>query len=162
MYTIEEVTTKEQLSILAETAEEIWNEYFTLIIGKAQVDYMVDKFQSYDAIGAAIDGGYKYYMLSSDGAPCGYCGVHKEDTGRLFLSKLYVKKEFHKRGLSRKMLNHAIEDNSPISAVYLTVNKHNDPTIAVYNHIGFKTIDAVVTDIGGGFVMDDYIMELTV
>ena len=46
-----------------------------------------------------------------------------------------------------------------LKRIYLSVNKHNTPSYEVYLHLGFKVIDAVVTDIGGGFVMDDYIME---
>jgi hypothetical protein len=43
------------------------------------------------------------------------------------------------------------------------VNKRNTRAIAAYQRNGFVTADSVVTDIGGGFVMDDYIMakELT-
>ena len=44
------------------------------------------------------------------------------------------------------------------SEVYLTVNKHNDHAIDVYKKKGFTVTDEVVTDIGGGYVMDDYIM----
>ena len=43
--------------------------------------------------------------------------------------------------------------------IRLTVNKYNQYTIDAYNKWGFKTVDSVVTDIGNGFVMDDYIME---
>ena len=43
--------------------------------------------------------------------------------------------------------------------MYLTVNKHNDLGIRAYKAKGFETIDAVETDIGNGFIMDDYIME---
>ena len=43
--------------------------------------------------------------------------------------------------------------------IRLTVNKYNQNTIYAYLKWGFKTIDAVVTDIGSGFVMDDYIMS---
>ena len=46
--------------------------------------------------------------------------------------------------------------------MYLTVNKGNELAIRAYEGTGFETIDAVVTDIGEGFVMDDYIMELRV
>ena len=46
-----------------------------------------------------------------------------------------------------------------LKSIYLTVNKYNDRTIAIYHHMGFVQIDDVVTDIGGGFVMDDYILE---
>ena len=43
--------------------------------------------------------------------------------------------------------------------IKLTVNKNNTNTIKTYEKWGFKQIDSVVTDIGCGFVMDDYIME---
>ena len=44
-------------------------------------------------------------------------------------------------------------------SIQLTVNKNNTNTIKAYEKWGFKTIDSAVTDIGSGFVMDDYIME---
>ena len=45
---------------------------------------------------------------------------------------------------------------------YLTVNKNNTKAISVYKSFGFDITDTVVTDIGGGYVMDDYIMEYTI
>ena len=45
--------------------------------------------------------------------------------------------------------------------VYLTVNKYNKHTIDVYNHCGYKTIRSEQTNIGKGYIMDDYVMELT-
>jgi ribosomal protein S18 acetylase RimI-like enzyme len=40
--------------------------------------------------------------------------------------------------------------------ITLTVNKHNAQTLAIYQRLGFTVEDAIVTDIGGGFVMDDF------
>lgn len=42
--------TEEQVRSLAELASEIWHEYFVSIISKEQIDYMVEKFQSYEAL----------------------------------------------------------------------------------------------------------------
>lgn len=39
------------------------------------------------------------------------------------------------------------------------MNKGNALGIRAYEGTGFKAIEAVVNDIGQGFVMDDYIME---
>ena len=47
--------TEEQVQTLAELASEIWHEYFVSIISKEQIDYMVEKFQSYQALKKAID-----------------------------------------------------------------------------------------------------------
>ena len=41
--------TEEQVQTLAKLASEIWHEYFVSIISKEQIDYMVEKFQSYQA-----------------------------------------------------------------------------------------------------------------
>lgn len=160
MYKIKEVKTEADILLVVSTAEEIWNQHFVPIIGKAQVDYMLEKFQSFNAISEVIADGYKYYMIFEDDMPVGYTGIHVEENGRMFLSKLYIKEEFRGRGLSRMLLENAVNKNSPVKSVYLTVNKHNDNTIAVYKHMGFEIIDSVVSDIGNGFVMDDYIMEI--
>ena len=41
----------------------------------------------------------------------------------------------------------------------LNVNKHNERAISVYRRNGFETVESVKNDIGGGFFMDDYVME---
>ncbi len=59
------------------------------------------------------------------------------------------------------MLERVIEEakSAGKSSVYLTVNKHNRHAIDVYIKKGFRMVGEAVTDIGSGFVMDDYIME---
>jgi ribosomal protein S18 acetylase RimI-like enzyme len=44
------------------------------------------------------------------------------------------------------------------SAMMLAVNKNNRNAIAAYRKHGFHIDSSVVKDIGGGFVMDDYLM----
>ena len=53
----------EDIRRVAVLAEEIWHEHFTDIIGEAQVNYMVEKFQSYPALKAQIADGYEYYQI---------------------------------------------------------------------------------------------------
>ena len=48
------------------------------------------------------------------------------------------------------------------SSIKLTVNKNNKKTIDAYLKYRLAIIDKAVTDIGNGFVMDDYIMEYTI
>ncbi|MDE6598748.1 MAG: GNAT family N-acetyltransferase, partial [Oscillospiraceae bacterium] len=49
-----------------------------------------------------------------------------------------------------------------LHAVWRTVNKHNKTAISVYEKRGFRKIGEGVTDIGNGFVMDDYYFQLDV
>lgn len=120
---------------------------------------MLDKFQSAKAMKRQIEQeGYTYLMAVEDGIPVGYTGFKREQE-RMFLSKLYVKKEYRNKGISRLMFEEIRKRSEGLKSIYLTVNKYNDRTIAIYHHMGFVQIDDVVTDIGGGFVMDDYILE---
>lgn len=45
--------------------------------------------------------------------------------------------------------------------IWLTCNKHNDNTLAIYDHLGFVITNEQEADIGNGFVMDDYILTYT-
>jgi RimJ/RimL family protein N-acetyltransferase len=49
--------------------------------------------------------------------------------------------------------------NAGAARIWLTCNKHNTASLAAYTRMGFTRIADVVTDIGSGYVMDDYVME---
>ena len=91
-------------------------------------------------------------------------GLKPESGTRLFLSKLYLRSDKRGRGIASLMLSRVFEDARRLgkNSVYLTVNKHNDHAVEVYKKVGFTVTDTAVTDIGGGYVMDDFIMEYTI
>ncbi len=143
---------------LASLASAIWHEYWTCLLSLEQIDYMVENFQSEKAIKNQLENeNYTYYFIIQNGEKAGYFGI-SEKNNYLFLSKLYIKKEFRHKGLGTKAFD-KIKELANGKPIRLTVNKYNTNSINAYKKWGFKTIDAVVTDIGSGFVMDDYIME---
>lgn len=163
--TIDPVTTAEDIAVVAQLADDIWHQHFTPIIGEAQVDYMLEKFQSVEAMTGQIAEGAEYYLIMSGGHPSGYfCLVPEPDAGTLLISKLYVKKTARGCGLGRQALafiQHRAEALG-LSKLRLTVNRHNSQTIDWYHHVGFQTTGTQVKDIGGGYVMDDFLMEKAV
>jgi len=52
------IQTPEQIQILANLASEIWHEYFPCILPSEQIDYMINKFQSFSALTEQIVSGY--------------------------------------------------------------------------------------------------------
>ncbi len=151
-----------ELREVAELAEKIWHECFVDIITVGQIDYMVEKYQSLNAMTEQVENQkYTYFAVREDGELCGYIGVKPESDDRFFLSKLYLRKDKRGRGIARLMLDRVFEEAGSLGkkSVYLTVNKHNDHAIDVYKAVGFKIIDEAVTDIGNGYVMDDYIFS---
>ncbi len=155
------VTTEELRRETAALAEEIWHEHYEAILGKAQVDYMVTKYQTEEAIREQIEqDGYEYYLLKCFGGTCGYLSIRKEKDA-LFLSKFYIAKKFRGRGFARQAMDYleSIGRDSRLSRIWLTVNRNNGNSISVYESLGFIKKETKVTEIGAGFVMDDYVME---
>ena len=146
-------------------ADPIWHDAFAGIITDEQIGYMVERFQSYQAVKDQVDNHkYTYFILSDGGEDSGYCGVQPQEDGTLYLSKMYLKKEFRGRGLFTEMTNFLVEmcRSRGLSAIWLTVNKHNTRAIAAYEKNGYRNIRSQTTDIGGGFVMDDYVYQLII
>ena len=164
-------TVKDQ-EVLARLAGEIWREYWPAHIGAAQTEYMIEKFQSFEAIKRDMaEHDYEYWFLvaternedSVERSVVGFTGGHNEpETNRFFISKIYLFPEARGRGYARRAIEF-YEDlcfARGFEAMYLTVNKYNELGIRAYEGTGFETIDSVETDIGEGYIMDDYIMEL--
>ena len=145
---------------LSPLAEEIWHEHFDKIIGEAQVDYMLEKFLSPEALVEQINSGYEYFLFSFEYTFAGFAGIHEKD-GSLFLSKLYVDEEFRGKGIGKHMFQKFIEicKLRNLKKIWLTCNRNNLESLTVYEHLGFKKTREEVTDIGNGFVMDDFILE---
>lgn len=157
---IESATDKEQLEIVATLAEEIWREHFTSIIGKSQVDYMLEKLQSEQAICEQVRNGFLYYLIKSNNSDVGYFGVLPTGDD-LLLSKFYIRSAERGNGLGRKVLMfiESLAAEKGAIRISLTVNKYNLQTIEIYKKLGFEITESLIQDIGDGFVMDDYRME---
>ena len=157
---IEEVLNSQQIMIVEKLACEIWNQHFIPIIGKAQVDYMLEKFQSKKGLSAQIKQGFLYYLIKIDNNYIGYLGV-LPGKKELFLSKLYIKSSERGKKFGKKVIqfveNLAVEKG--LHRITLTVNINNTDSIKAYEKMGFTNIGPVVQDIGNGFIMDDYKME---
>ncbi|WP_172136932.1 N-acetyltransferase [Adlercreutzia sp. ZJ473] len=166
------VETEEHVGQLAELAGEIWRDYWPALIGEGQTEYMIEQFQSADAIKRDMaENAYEYWFVrvredgaGAEGEPrvVGYTGGHDEpETNRFFISKIYLAAADRGRGFASRIVAFYDElcRERGLSASYLTVNKHNELALRAYRAKGFREIDSVVTEIGGGYVMDDYVME---
>ncbi len=152
-----------QVIEICEMAKKIWNEHYGSILEQEQIDYMLQKFQSPNAIGEQIEHGYNYCVISVGGVDIGYFSYVLEKE-HLYLSKLYIDGEFRRKGYGGYVIEYLknICREKNLCGIRLNVNKYNDNSLLAYKKFGFKIIDEGVFDIGGGYVMDDYIMLLDV
>ncbi|MBQ2657192.1 MAG: GNAT family N-acetyltransferase [Erysipelotrichaceae bacterium] len=153
---------RKMIPMLSEFAGDVFIDYYKDLIGIDQAVYMAGLFLSQEAISNLMDQGAVFVLAMEEDKPVGFCEYIKEGS-RLFLSKLYAEKIHRGKGIGKQLFLNCLEyaKENDLKSIYLTVNKYNTPSYEIYLHLGFKVIDAVVNDIGNGYVMDDYIMEYT-
>jgi len=158
------VKDKGQISRVAQLAKAIWEEYYPAIISQEQIAHMIIAFQSPVAIDSQIMEGMQYYLTVTDGEEIGYLAYTAEQENTLFLSKIYIKRDFRSKGKGREVFEFITQQarNNRCKKIWLTVNKHNKAAIDIYLKTGFSITESVKKDIGNGFYMDDYVMEYSV
>ena len=141
---------------------EIWNQHFPSIIGQAQVNYMLERFQSAHAIEQQVRrDGYEYYLLGEADDRTGYFAVVPSHVERsMQLSKLYVRERARRRGIGRRVIEWLEGEcvARGFETLWLTVNKDNRQSIAFYRRAGLEIEAAAIFEIGDGFIMDDFRM----
>jgi len=150
------------LPAVAALAGVIWRRHYPGIISAEQIEYMLSRGYSLDALrrfvteeGAGLDLAYVSDRLA------GFAAYYRTDaTDELKLDKLYVHHDFHGVGIGRSLIAsaQAAAIAQRRTTLILNVNKNNVKAIRAYERSGFSIRESVVVDIGGGFVMDDYVM----
>lgn len=153
----------DDIPTLRPLAETIWRAHYPGIISHAQIDYMLARMYAAEVIRREMDTGTTWALALADAEPIGFLSFSFDPNDRrVKLHKLYLLHDFHGRGYGWQMLQHVRAEavRRGASQIHLQVNKQNTRAVHAYERAGFRITEAVVADIGGGFVMDDYLMAL--
>jgi ribosomal protein S18 acetylase RimI-like enzyme len=140
-------------------ARQIWPIVYPEIISMEQIHYMLDRMYSQQALQADLERGAEFHFAQVGGKEVGFLGTEVVG-GRLLLHKLYVLPEYRGSGLGGRLLDWVMSyaQEKRCTTVQLRVNKHNSRAIRAYLRQGFVFEKDDLAEIGGGFVMDDYVM----
>ena len=150
-----------EIALVRELAHEIWWACYPGIITDAQIEYMLEWMYSADVLRRDLARGVRYEIIHRGEQPVGYLAYEEESPAVWKLHKLYLLPQCQGRGAGQAALQHvsSVVTVAGGRALQLTVNKQNARAITAYERAGFKKRGSVVNDIGGGFVMDDFVME---
>jgi len=149
----------ERISALA---REIWLAHYPDIIGIEQIEYMLRQRYAPAIIRAELqrdDLWWDKLLLGDD--IMAFSSYFLSGPEEMKLDKLYVRQESQRRGYGGMLIERTCRfaQERGCLRLVLAVNKNNRNAIGAYRKYGFGIRDTAVKDIGGGFVMDDYIME---
>jgi diamine N-acetyltransferase len=157
--------TAADIPVLQRLAHEIWHEHYPAIISVAQIDYMLERMYATEVIESELAAGTRWTLVHLDGEPVGFVSyTNDRASGVCKMHKLYVQVKHHGQGLGRAGLAHVMEAAGEAGAreVSLFVNKRNSKAIRAYERAGFTVAEAVVSQFGQGYVMDDFRMTAPV
>ena len=144
-------------------AHDIWHECYPGIITVGQIRYMLKQGYELEILKSEItEGEIRFEQILVEGKPIGFASHGPTDRPReIKIHKLYVHPHHQRQGHGGCLIDHIAKKCSAegTETLVLAVNKRNTPAINSYMKNGFRQREAVVVDIGGGYIMDDYIME---
>lgn len=144
-------------------AREIWYAHYPAIISVGQIEYMLAQRYGHDVVREELRrAGLWWDKLMIGGEMAGFASYFLSPVAcEMKLDKLYVHPRHQRRGYGGLMIARAIgvARRAGRTRLVLAVNRNNAGAIAAYLKHGFHVADAALKDIGGGYAMDDYIME---
>lgn len=150
-----------QFPLVADLAHRIWPVCFAPIISPAQCDYMLRQRYTPEAIATAIADGMAYELIHVDDILVGF-GAHgpAPSPSAWKLWQIYLLPDQQGHGCGRRYIEHVADAarRHGRSELLLTVNKRNERALRLYERCGFSIRESVTTDIGHGFIMDDFVM----
>lgn len=151
------------LEIVRHIAYETWPSTYNAVIGAKQVEFMLDKMYNINELINQLLAGCTFIIAQHDGKDLGFMSFELTDptNGLYKLHKLYLLPEAQGSGFGKTMINEVFKQIKNLGGkkLQLNVNKKNK-ALFFYERMGFNIKEAVVLDIGNGFVMDDYVMEI--
>ena len=150
-----------EIPTLRALAERIWRRSYATLLPPGQIDYMLDRMYAPETIAREMAEGVIWEIAWLDDGIVGFHSCTPEaETGRIKLNKIYLLPEQQGWGFGQRLLDrvHALAAQRGAGRVWLQVNKQNARAIRAYERAGYAIERSAVFDIGGGFIMDDFIM----
>jgi len=150
-----------EIPVVQRLAQEIWRRHCPPILSLAQIDYMLERGYSADALARFVvepDAGLALAKAAGDAV--GFAAWCRFDASTMKLDKLYVLPQKHGRGVGRALIEHVRwhATRAGCRALTLNVNRGNTQAVRAYEACGFAIHTRGDFPIGGGFVMEDFIM----
>jgi diamine N-acetyltransferase len=144
---------------IAGLASQIWRAHYVPIIGEKQVEYMLQTMYNAESLRTQMQEKKDlFYLLKEKEVLCGFISLHEEAPGNWFLNKFYILSERAGKGLGTRVLDKIIQQHT-IQKLTLTVNRQNYKSINFYFKNGFVIREVADFAIGGGYEMNDFVME---
>lgn len=158
---------EDDVEIIRNLAHAIWPVAYGDILSKQQLAYMLGLIYSEESLLNQIrEKEHQFILVKENNCYVGFASysVKSKDEPQIFrLHKLYVLPSQQRKGTGKVLLEFIVNEISKQAAAILELNvNRNNNALHFYNKMGFTISREEDIDIGEGFFMNDYVMELKV
>lgn len=149
--------------VIRELAYAIWPTTYNEILSSEQLDYMLAKFYSEESILEQIEQKkQQFFLLKNEDVAVGFLSFEVNiQPSKTKLHKIYVLPELQGSGNGKKLVEWCVQQakENQQKYVFLNVNRFNKAK-TFYEKLGFQIIFEENIEIGNGYLMEDYVMEI--
>ncbi len=155
------IATEKDIPTIRQLAHDSWPAAYGAILSPEQLDYMLNKIYNREALATDMQKPTTYTLIYDGLDVVGFAAFGKitDDTAKLH--KIYFLPQMQGKGFGKLTINKitASLKKSGVNFLQLNVNRNN-PAKLFYEKVGFTVIREEDIDIGNGYFMNDYVMEL--
>jgi len=148
---------------IQQIAHTTWPVTFGGILSPAQIQYMLERMYSIASLQEQTQQqGHVFLLAEREDTGLGYVSyeIGYKGPSIVKIHKLYVLPLAQGAGVGKQLIDRvaALAWEQDCDRLRLDVNRDN-PAVGFYQRLGFTILGNQDTPIGGGFVMEDYVME---
>ncbi len=152
---------EKDIPLIQELIAKIWPKAYSHILTPAQTEYMLDMMYGEGSLQRQMTAGHRFIITTLDGIPAGFASWEKKTETHCRLHKIYVLPDSQGSGIGKKLISHicGLAVKEGCVTLELNVNRHNTAK-SFYEKLGFHIVREEDIDIGGGYFMNDYVMQV--
>lgn len=149
------------IPLIRELTYQVWPQTYQSILSAEQIAYMLERMYSVASLEKQMEEGCRFILVYEGEEPVGFASFQEMKPGLFKLHKLYVLPSQQGKGTGRSIVSYVLDEMEKKggNTLQLQVNKNN-PAKIFYEKLGFTAVDEIDLDIGNGYFMNDYIMEI--
>ena len=150
------------IPLIQQLTHVVWPQTYKDILTQEQIEYMLHMMYSTEALTKQMNEGHQFIFVQEANKFIAFASYAYYKPSVYKLHKIYALPDQQGKGIGKFIINYISGEIKPLgaTALQLNVNRYNKAK-GFYERLGFKVIGEEDIDIGNGYLMNDYIMELS-
>jgi diamine N-acetyltransferase len=150
------------IPLIRELCFAIWPQTYASLLSQEQVDYMLELIYSESSLKKQMeDEGCTFIIVYDEEKPVAFASYSETEPNTWKLHKIYVLASQQGKGTGKFIIDYIVKEIKERDAKVLQLQvKRDNPAQHFYKKLGFNIARSADFDIGNGYFMKDYIMEL--